>query len=560
MDVSGRLTATTKARAFLAALPLPLRGRITTTASAIRSSFTEAPTRELSGRITTATRFFGRTAGPYDLRGRITTAVRTTSEGFFPPPQAYILEGRTSLTVRAIGTIQEIVALRARILIATKGQIRLRLQIYGEALNFAGRISAKVTSRASTDPSQPLAGRITTASTARLQVRQLGILSGRISTTIRASIRYGLAYVSGTIITAVQGLGGVPLRMFRGRVTTAGKGSRATLYLRPVYYLSGQITSTTKSTFVGQYPSWIGGQITTAAGGYWHFYPYCWRMPFAGRTSSITELRSRPLLPLFYLLNSVLTATTTARLAPAELIPQLPPYPEAFTVENEAYYLDLITSEHNQKVKYTDTVALSVEPYIGLAELSADLPGLFDLDYSQGEQEDFVGEWIGKSRWIELATTFFSWDLEKIGWDHASWKGPFDTGGYLQRLDDFHYRLLLYSTIIVNHWDGSITQAYRAWDTLFEYTGLRVVIQDYGNMTMMYGLLWDYRPDTILLSLFVTGEMDLKPEGIELIAYIFQYAPGEPLFAFDAESSSVHGWDAGFWGYLTPPGSGYIPI
>jgi hypothetical protein len=41
------------------------------------------------------------------------------------------------------------------------------------------------------------------------------------------------------------------------------------------------------------------------------------------------------------------------------------------------------------------------------------------------------------------------------------------------------------ATIIANHWDGSVPAAYEAWDTLFHWTGLKVVIQDYGDMSMM---------------------------------------------------------------------------
>jgi hypothetical protein len=72
--------------------------------------------------------------------------------------------------------------------------------------------------------------------------------------------------------------------------------------------------------------------------------------------------------------------------------------------------------------------------------------------------------------------------------------------------------------------------------------------------------LWESAPDTVLLSLFTTGQMNLKPEGIALISYIFQYSPDLPLFAWDAETGSVGGWDEAAWGILVPPGIGYSPI
>jgi len=279
----------------------------------------------------------------------------------------------------------------------------------------------------------------------------------------------------------------------------------------------------------------------------------------AGRITAATLIQSRRVMPWYPVLEGRITSRTQLLFGPLELIEPLPPYPDPFLTFSTLDYLNRVTSEHNQRPRYMATVAMSVDGMITDQQLMAGYPGLFDLDYSVGQQEDFTGQWIGKSRWIELPALYFSWDEEGIGWNQANWKGPMDADNAMQRLDDYHYRLLLYAQIIANHWNGSIPQAYEAWDTLFQYTGLKVVIQDYGNMTMLYGLLSSATPDMVLLTLFTTGQMDLRPEGVELRAYALQPTPGQPFFAWDASSDSVHGWDAGYWGLMLPPGSSYLP-
>lgn len=321
-----------------------------------------------------------------------------------------------------------------------------------------------------------------------------------------------------------------------GRITarsSAGLGLGA-LSPNPIA-LSGSITARSSAGLgPGQLSISLSGQITA--------------------TSALAGLAG----PRIYIAGRI-SAATFATLALAEIVEPLPPYPPPFPTYQVADYLDRITSEHNQRPRYMATVGMTIDPVVEDQQLVAGLAGLFDLDYAVGEQEDFTGQWIGKSRWIELPNVFFSWDVEGLGWNQANWKGPADSDTALEELDDYHYRLLLYATVIANHWDGSIPAAYEAWDTLFAYTGLKVIIQDSGNMTMLYGLLSTSAPDVVLLSLFVTGQMDLRPEGVELRAYALQPEPGVPFFAWDSASDSVLGWDGGYWGIMQPPGQGYVP-
>jgi hypothetical protein len=456
-------------------------------------------------------------------------------------------------------------------------------------VNLAGTITARSAARVLIIPVPFLFGRITVRS------RAGGImppyLNGRI--TARGQIHgqfppYLIARVTvrsaGRALPLVFNTPPNELRLLSGRVTASSRiglqpprfttvfsghiAAKSSAWMlnpifvtRPIVQLTGRIIAATKlrlhTAKLSPDPLSLTGRITGRSQTRLGTGPY-YVARLAGRIGGRGQIfgRAGPWLP--YLVGRI-TAQTRGTFAVAEIAEPLPPYPPPFPTFTTLDYLNRITSEHNQRPRYMATVGMSVDPMVADQQLVAGVPGLFDLDYSIGQQEDFTGQWIGKSRWIELPAVYFSWDEEGLGWNQANWKGPMDADNALQRLDDYHYRLLLYATVIANHWNGSIPAAYEAWDTLFQYTGLKVVIQDYGNMTMLYGLLSESAPDIVLLSLFTTGQMDLRPEGIELRAYALQPTPGKPFFAWDATSSSVQGWDSGYWGLMLAPGEGYIP-
>jgi Protein of unknown function (DUF2612) len=367
-------------------------------------------------------------------------------------------------------------------------------------------------------------------------------LFGRISA--RAQARFGLPQATlrlpGGRITAQASVKLAPWLILHGQyvglagtVTATARVRLAQPNLRPQpIYLAGSIFAAGKTTLVeGNYVARLSGRVTS-------------QLEVTGRVG-----------PWVSLFGGAIKSALEITFSIAEVAEPPPPYPLPFPTHVTTYYLDRITSEHNQKPKYYTTVGLNVIPEVQDQELVAGIPGLFDLDYCVGEQEDFTGQWIGKSRWIEIPNVFFSWDTEGVGWNQGNWKGPSDADNSLQRLDDYHYRLLLYATIIANHWDGSTTQAYQAWDTLFQYTGIKILIQDYGNMTMLYGILATEALDAVLVQLFITGQMDLRPEGVELRAYALQPTPGSTFFAWDSSSDSVQGWDSGYWGVMVAPGT-----
>jgi len=447
-----------------------------------------------------------------NLSGSITaTSAASLSQPVFFPA----LTGRITAAAR-LGAQLPFTWLTVRVSAAAK------LQLYSNRVYLSGRISAKT--KGSTQPfifGPPLYANIYTKSSISLTAPLFTLqLTGRINSLAKAALSPPIPFTG-----RPQFLDGNIKSATRIRLHTA------TLYPTQVT-LRGRITSLSKARFAT-------GTYTTS---------------LSGRINSITELGGLA-GPWQSLAGGIrVSSALNITLSIAEVAAPPPPYPLPFPTHTVIDYLNRITSEHNQKPKYMSTVGFAVTPVVSDQHLIAGVPGLFDLDYCVGEQEDFTGQWIGKSRWIEVPSVFFSWDVEGVGWNQGNWKGPADAEGSLQRLDDYHYRLLLYATVIANHWDGSIPSAYAAWDTLFQYTGIKVLIQDYGNMTMMYGILSTESLDAVLVQLFVTGQMDLRPEGISLIAYAFQPTPGEPFFAWDSSSDSVHGWDAGYWGVMVKPG------
>lgn len=221
-------------------------------------------------------------------------------------------------------------------------------------------------------------------------------------------------------------------------------------------------------------------------------------------------------------------------------------------------FLSLITSEHNQRPLYVQSVSVSVQAFADLIGTLADLPGDFDLDTAIGVQEDAVGVRVGRSRYLSIPLNiYFSFDTPGLGWDEGVWKGPFDSNTGLTRLFDEPYRILLRATIAANNWDGTIPGAYAAWQQLFVNTGFTVLVQDYGNMSFAVALLSAIPPDVITAALFTTGELDLKPAGMKLWHVLPTVYPagtgGTPLFGFDVESANVAGWDHGAWGAFSLP-------
>ncbi len=210
-------------------------------------------------------------------------------------------------------------------------------------------------------------------------------------------------------------------------------------------------------------------------------------------------------------------------------------------------YLDLIGAYHRGRPKFVAMIQAEVAPVVAQQEFLARLPLDFDLDVAIGAQLDVVGEWVGRSRFVTtpIPGVYFSFDDPLLGFDLGVWKGPYDTGDALTRLDDETYRILLRAKIAANSWDGTLPGAKAALSILFPDGDTDVFIIDNQDMTMTFGVS-GVVPSILFIALLADGYIPLKPEGVRA-DYLIVTEPG-PLFGFDVENEFIAGFDTGAWG------------
>jgi len=211
-------------------------------------------------------------------------------------------------------------------------------------------------------------------------------------------------------------------------------------------------------------------------------------------------------------------------------------------------YTDLITSEHNKRLKFMEVVETLAEPMVDLQNVLSAMPGKFDLDNAVGDQLDTIGLWVGISRDVPVPLTgvYFSLDIDGLGFDQGSWKGPFDPDAGLTRLDDDTYRLVIRAKIGANHWDGTLESSKAILDSIFG-GGTFVFIQDNQDMSMTIGIA-SVIPSAVFLAVLANGFIPLKPEGVRINIVIVTTVDGAPMFGFDMSNNLVAGFDTGAWG------------
>lgn len=210
-------------------------------------------------------------------------------------------------------------------------------------------------------------------------------------------------------------------------------------------------------------------------------------------------------------------------------------------------YLDLVTSEHRDKLNFIDALTAILQPMADLLVTMGSMPGLFDVDVAVGDQLDKTGLWIGPTRFVSvpLSGVYFSLGPAGPGFGIGIWKGPNDPTSGLLALPDDIYRKLLFATIAANRWDGSIPQAYEIWAIVFASTGESLIIIDGGDMTMKLGIAGPV-PDIVTRELFLSGLLQLKPAGVRITEYLLPTVDG-PLFGFGAETATIAGFGHGGW-------------
>lgn len=185
-------------------------------------------------------------------------------------------------------------------------------------------------------------------------------------------------------------------------------------------------------------------------------------------------------------------------------------------------WLNLVPGANRVQPNFISSLSATLQPLADLLVTEQSMVGLFDLDTAVGQQLDFLGQWIGAPRLVELPNNvYFSFDIAGLGFDQAPWWAPGDPLFTSISLPDAQYRTLLKARVVNNQWNGSIPNAYLIWDTLFAGTGYQVYIIDNGNMTMQLGLTASGTPpDALTLALFTGGYLDVKPVGVRISNYI----------------------------------------
>lgn len=217
-------------------------------------------------------------------------------------------------------------------------------------------------------------------------------------------------------------------------------------------------------------------------------------------------------------------------------------------------YLDLVVAEHADKPNFIAALTALFQPLTDNIETLNAMVAAFDIDTAIGAQLDVIGQWVGRSRFLDVPLTgvYFSFGVTGLGFGEGVWKGPFDPSTGLIALPDDMYRTLLRAVIAANQWDGTIPSAYAIWDSIFAGTGFNFFIVDNGDMTMYMGLAGG-SPDAVTLALLTGGYLNLRPSGVEVLGYIVSSVPDTPIFGFGPSSLVIGGFGIGSWAKILPP-------
>jgi hypothetical protein len=220
------------------------------------------------------------------------------------------------------------------------------------------------------------------------------------------------------------------------------------------------------------------------------------------------------------------------------------------SVNTTQTYLDLITSEYQGQPDFAATITSVVEVLVQIQTLLESMIAIFDLDLIPvGNQLDIIGQWVGASRNLAnpFSGVYFSWnDTAADGWDSGIWS---DGQTVISTLPDDVYLTYINAKIAINQWDGTTNGIYEIWaNVLPQY---QIAIQDNQNMSFV-AIVAGQAMDSLTKALLTGGYLVPRPEGVEIAYYVNGQVSG-PIFAWDADSSTLQGWDLGAWGVILQP-------
>jgi hypothetical protein len=227
-------------------------------------------------------------------------------------------------------------------------------------------------------------------------------------------------------------------------------------------------------------------------------------------------------------------------------------------------YLALIGSWHSTRPKYMNTIAALIQPLVDAQAMLAQLTADFDLDTAIGIQLDQVGQWIGRTRYIEVPITgvYFTFDdgittagdSPRTGFDQGVWFNKYDPTEKIAALDDETYRSVLKLQAIANHWDGTLPSIADAFHRVFP----GAYIQDLGDTANGLMAMDVLLPGPLMSTLMIQvlqQDFPIKPSGV-FINFIETTVSTEPIFGFDADTvdpqnpGPLAGFDIGSWGKI----------
>jgi hypothetical protein len=181
-------------------------------------------------------------------------------------------------------------------------------------------------------------------------------------------------------------------------------------------------------------------------------------------------------------------------------------------------YLNLITSAYRNKDNFIAWLTGGLDLVDSETVIADAMTGYFAIDTAIGSQLDILGDILGQSRTVDFQPT----------------------DGSSSVLDDDNYRILLKAKIIINLWDGTISEMATIWSSLFPSSNL--VVTDNQDMTMNVGILGEV--SLMVRDMVKYGYIIPKPQSVG-INYFF-YGDG-PIFGYDIDNEYFSGYDKGKW-------------
>lgn len=194
---------------------------------------------------------------------------------------------------------------------------------------------------------------------------------------------------------------------------------------------------------------------------------------------------------------------------------------------NAEPYLDLITSEHNQKIQFMSMVEVITAAIGDVNQSIQSIQPAFDLDTAIGAQLDIIGLWVGQSRIISniLILGFFGFADDFAARPFGEVTNPTFGGVWYELnapfsgstvLSDPDYLTILKARIVRNQSKGELSDIENALQFIF---GVGCSVADAGNLGLQL---------TISAPITSTGEallttLDLlpRPAGVPITMITF---------------------------------------